>query len=152
MDNIFKHLAIDVRESIDAEQIVYELLQREYPNEDWTSVAVYSEINLDLNAVAENGRVILYEVSPGQQVDRGLWRFTVSFTVLAADTNNPSGLARNLYRTVMGWPFEEKTSAGKISRINSIDLPQRRSDAKENQGKNIKEYGFDASMDARDII
>ena len=131
MDNIFKHLAIDVRESIDAEQIVYELLQREYPNEDWTSVAVYSEIDLDLNAVAENGRVILYEVSPGQQVDRGLWRFTVSFTVLAADTNNPSGLARNLYRT---------------------DLPQRRSDAKENQGKNIKEYGFDASMDARDLI
>ena len=57
MDNIFKHLAIDVRESIDAEQIVYELLQREYPNEDWTSVAVYSEIDLDLNAVAENGRV-----------------------------------------------------------------------------------------------
>ena len=90
MDNIFKHLAIDVRESIDAEQIVYELLQREYPNEDWTSVAVYSEIDLDLNAVAENGRVILYEVSPGQQVDRGLWRFTVSFTVLAADTNNPT--------------------------------------------------------------
>ena len=42
MDNIFKHLAIDVRESIDAEQIVYELLQREYPNEDWTSVAIYS--------------------------------------------------------------------------------------------------------------
>lgn len=52
----------------------------------------------------------------------------------------------------MGWPFEEKTSAGKISRINSIDSPQRRSDAKENQGKNIKEYGFDASMDARDLI
>ena len=152
MDHIFKHLAIDVRESIDAEQIVYELLNREYPNEDWASVAVYSEIDLDLNAVTENGRVILYEVSPGQQVDRGLWRFTVSFTVLAADTNNPSGFARDLYRTVMGWPFEEKTSAGKISRINSIDSPQRRSDAKENQGKNIKEYGFDASMDARDLI
>ena len=59
MDNIFKHLAIDVRESIDAEQVVYELLNREYPNEDWASVAVYSEIDLDLNAVTENGRVIL---------------------------------------------------------------------------------------------
>ena len=34
-DNIFQRLAIDVRESIDAEQLVYELLNRAYPCEEW---------------------------------------------------------------------------------------------------------------------
>ncbi|MBT1161209.1 hypothetical protein [Bifidobacterium sp. SO1] len=148
---IFQRLALDVRLPLDAETLVYELLNRAYPNDVWPDVHVFSEIDLDLNAMAETGRVILYSVESPKQRDRGLWEFTVTFTVLGADVNNPYGLSRDLYKRVMGWPFEDATMSGKISRIVSMDAPERRSDAKENQGKNIKEYGFDALMDARDI-
>lgn len=152
MADIFDMLAIDIRESIDAEQLVYDLLNRDYPNDDWPDVKVYSEIDLDLNAAAEAGQVILYDVAQPVQVDRGLWRFTVSFTVLAVGLNDPSGLARNLYKTIMGWSRNGASNAGRVHKVNSIDAPERRNDAKENQGKNIKEYGFDAVLTARDLI
>lgn len=84
-DNIFQRLAIDVRESIDAEQLVYELLNRAYPCEEWPDVKVCSELDLPLNAYGERGQVLLYYVSAPEQFDRGLWRFGVTFTVLAAD-------------------------------------------------------------------
>lgn len=152
MADIFDLLAIDIRESIDAEQLVYDLLNRDYPNDAWPDVKVYSEIDIDLNAAAETGQVILYNVSNPIQVDRGLWRFTVSFTVIAIDLNDPSGLARNLYKTIMGWSRNGSTASGRVHKVNSIDAPERRNDAKENQGKNIREYGFDAVLTARDLI
>ncbi len=148
-DNIFKLLAIDVRESIDAEQLVYELLNRAYPCNEWPDVQVCSEIDLPLNAYSERGQVVLYYVSAPEQFDRGLWRFGVTFTVLAADGNDPSGFARHLYRTVKNWPFEDSTTAGTVGTV-SVTAQKRQADAKENQGKNIKEYWLSAVVTARD--
>lgn len=110
---------------------------------------VCSELDLPLNAYGERGQVLLYYVSAPEQFDRGLWRFGVTFTVLAADCNNPHGFARHLYKTVQGWPFEESTTAGTVGTV-SVTAQKRQSDSKENQGKNVKEYGLSAVVTARD--
>ena len=73
----------------------------------------------------------------------------MTFTVLAADCNNPHGFARHLYKTVQGWPFEESTTAGTVGTV-SVTAQKRQSDSKENQGKNVKEYGLSAVVTARD--
>mgnify|MGYP000169898332 CR=1 FL=1 len=101
---------------------------------------VCSELDLPLNAYGERGQVLLYYVSAPEQFDRGLWRFGVTFTVLAADCNNPHGFARHLYKTVQGWPFEESTTAGTVGTV-SVTAQKRQSDSKRIKARTSRSMG-----------
>ncbi|KFI66542.1 hypothetical protein [Bifidobacterium magnum] len=150
MDNIFETLAIDVRDAIDAEQLIFDLVERTYPCEGFEDVSLYTYMDLDTTAMADQGRVILFQVTSPQQINRMFWKFTVSFTVLGATGNGVDVLARDLYRRVKHWPLEEGTDAGSLGKIVDIDAPRRFSDAKENAGKSVSEYAFDVTFTARD--
>lgn len=152
METIMRRLAIDIRPQLDAEQLVWDLLTADYPNDQWPHVWVESLIDMTTNAHMEAGMVIYPDVGNPTQLDRSLWRFPLTLTVMGDGANRPDRLARDLYAKAMAWPFQPRSisHAGHVSRVTQLQGFTRVSEAKENGGKNITEYAADLIIEARD--
>lgn len=151
--HIMRGLAKEIRPQLDAEQLVWDLLNMDWPNDEWPDVWVESIIDMGTNAHSEIGMVIYADVGSPVQKDRGLWSFPLTLTVMGDGANHPDRLCRLLYESVTAWPFAPTgaSHAGHVSRVLSFQGFQRVSEAKENGGKNITEYAADLVVEARDI-
>lgn len=147
-----RRLAIDIRPQLDAEQLVWDLLNRDWPHDMYPNIWVETQLDLNTNGHAFTGNVIHAECGAPIQSDRGLWRFPLSLTVMGDALNHPDRLARLAYSKCMAWPFapRDASQAGHVSSVGSFTGFQRTAEAKENGGKSITEYSADLVIEARD--
>lgn len=147
-----RRLAIDIRPQLDAEQLVYDQLNHDWPHDRYPGVWVETQLDMRTDAHAYVGLVVYTDVGNPTQLDRGLWRFPLSLTVMGDAQHDPSGFAARVYEAVMAWPFNQASQAGRVSSVTSFSAFQRTSQAKENGGKNITEYSADLVIEARDLF
>lgn len=150
----FQALALEIRPQLDAESLVFELLQREYAaNPQWSDVHIQAQINLRSNDYSDSGRLIVCSAGAPYQSSlpkAWVWRFPLTLSVIGSDSTKANDLARDLYRVVSAWPFADKVEAGAVNRVLSFTGFKQVSKFKENQGKSITEYAADLLVEAHD--
>lgn len=153
MASMLRQFALEVRPQINAPQLVWNMLERHYPSDQWPDAEVQSEIDLDTNTDAATGQVIVYSVGAAVQDTSNRysrWSFPVTFTVLSPDAAIAFELASDLYKSLCEWPYEEGTEFGKVSSVEPLGFIKT-SAGDETAGKNIKEYVGEAVIHAADI-
>lgn len=115
---------LSIRDGIDAEILVKNLLEREWPDDDTSEVAVRGGIDPSTDATTFTKTVVVYSVGETYQPDANLkawsWRVPVSFTVMSHDSVECSQISRRLDRLVASWPWQPGVpGVGKVARVLS---------------------------------
>jgi hypothetical protein len=114
---VFERLDPYVGEDLDSEMLVRELLSNDLPNSEYPTVALRSEIGVDVNSLAE-GLLVVYEVAPATPLGHGLFRFPVSLHVFSSDPDMGSRFESYLYSLVSRWPYQEpQPDTAGVSRV-----------------------------------
>ena len=155
MSAVVRRLDLSVRPQIDAESILWELLSRDYPSDEFANVTIQSEMGLDTSLLSLTGEVILYSVAAPvpytSNKSAGVWRFSATLSIFSPDADTSFALAADLCRRVAEWPYESATPHGKVGSSSTSGF-HRVAASKENGGKTIKEYAGDIVLIARDTF
>lgn len=112
---------LSVREQLDADSLVYELLS----SDDYGSLGtpfVQAEVDLTTDAKSMISPVVLYSCGSPKQFTSNLkawyWRFPLTVTVMCMDAEKAFRMAAKVSRNIAKWPWRDAVSDGsRVSRV-----------------------------------
>lgn len=114
---------LSVREQLDAETLVFDMLSADTYPEGLQAPVVVSELDLGTGGDVVGRDVIVFSCGAPYQPETNLkawtWRFPLTLTVLSADAERGAWLARVVHANVGAWPWSQPSSAGRVGRIVS---------------------------------
>lgn len=117
MGNVFESLDPYLGGEIDSEALIRQLLDHDLPCEKWPDASIRSEIEPDVNILADT-LLVVYDTGPATNLGYGRFRFPASLYVIGNDPDRGAEFKSWLYGKVMAWPWQDPPpKAGGVSDV-----------------------------------
>lgn len=112
---------LSIRDEIDAEGVVRELLDRWFPSDGFEDVAVVSEASPSADGLLLDHTVVMYMCGPPEQIEGNLrawrWKVPLYLTVVGEDAEHVRRVCARIGRRIAACPYEEPCKAGRVARV-----------------------------------